>query len=37
MATALMDEIGTEPFDDAEVAPDDIDPRTPSASSSGPG
>ena len=27
MATALMDEIGTEPFDDAEVAPDDIDPE----------
>ena len=27
LATALMAEIGTEPFDDAEVAPDDIDPE----------
>ena len=27
MAAALMAEIGTEPFDDAEVAPDDIDPE----------
>ena len=27
MATALMAEIGTEPFDDAGVAPDDIDPE----------